>query len=121
MSWDDFTLFLTSDLLAREGELLDDLPFINRHEVVKHIIGERIIARFNRISEPLVEIANPQLFAETALCLNLAMVLRENSTRRDDIFAVRAEFYQRRFEEELERAFAAVKFDEAESGVELVR
>ena len=121
MSWLDITLFATSDLHSREGELLDGLPFVNRHDVVKHIIEERIKARFNQIAEPLDEMMNPQVFAESAICLNLAMVLRENSARRDDIFAIRAEFYQRRFEEELERAFASIEFSETQSGVELVR
>ena len=121
MLWENTIFFTTSDLLAREAELLDGVQFVNRHDIVKHIIEERIKSRLSHIVEPLDEISEPAVFKESALCLNLAIVLRENSTRKDDIFAVRAEFYQRRFEEEIERAFASIKLETEESGIEIVR
>ncbi len=121
MSWDDALLFTTADLLAREGKLLENVEFPNRHAVVKEIVGERIKARFPHIDDPLSEIVDPSVFSEAALCLNLAIVLRENSTRKDDLFSVRAEFYQRRFEQELERAFSKVRFSTEETGIEIVR
>ena len=122
MFFSDTTLFTTSDITAREGEILENIPFINRHEVVKHIIEERIKARFPDIADPISEISDPSVFAEAGVCLNLALVLRENSSHKDDIFAVRAELYQRIFEKEILRAFDSLKFDTEENeGVELVR
>ncbi len=122
MSFSDITLYTTSDILVREGEILENVPFINRHDVVKHIIEERIKSRFPDISDPVSEISDPSVFKDAGIFLNLALILRENSSRKDDIFAVRAEFYQRMFEKEILRAFDSLKFDtEKNEGVEIVR
>lgn len=121
MSWNDEKLFATSELLAREGELLEGLPFVNRHEVAKHIIEQRIVKKFSHIDDPLSQIVDPKIFSEAAICLNIALVLRENSSRKDDIFSIRAEFYQRRFEEELMRVFSILRLTSASAGVEILR
>ena len=121
MNWNDTLLFATTEILSREGELLNNISFINRHEVVKHLIEERIKNRFSHLESPLDEISNPTVFKEAAICLNISIILRENSYRRDDIFSIRSEFYQRRFEEEMERAFSILKINDENLGVELVR
>ncbi len=121
MSWDDTILFLTSDIMSREGELLDNLSFVNRHEVVKHIIEERIKAKYPHIANPLDEIIDPVIFGESAICLNLSLVLRENSIRKEDTYAIRAEFYHRRYREEFARAIAAMEFENEDAGIEIIR
>lgn len=121
MPFSDITLFTTSDILAREGEILENVPFINRHEVVKSLITDRIRARFPDIDDAEEYIENPEIFSECAICLNLSLVLRENSTRKDDIYGVRAEFYQRRFEEEFLRAMNVIVIDDSSGDVEILR
>ncbi|MCD6594240.1 hypothetical protein J7L68_01005 [bacterium] len=121
MSFADITLFTTSDILSREGEILENVPFVNRHEVVKSLITDRIHARFPDIDEPEDYIENPEIFCEPAICLNLSLVLRENSTHRDDIYAIRSEFYQRRFEEEIDKALTSIIIEDYSIGVELLR
>ena len=121
MPFSDTTLFTTSDILAREGEILKDVPFVNRHEIVKSLISDRIRARFPDIDDAEDYIENPEIFGECAICLNLALVLRENSTRKDDIYAIRAEFYQRRFEDEFIRAMNVIVIDDSSVDFEILR
>jgi len=122
MSFSDETLFTTSDILAREGEILKNVPFVNKHDLVKYIIEGRITERFSHIDDPIAQIDDSSVFREAAILLNLALVLRENSSRKDDIFAVRAEFYLRQFEREMERAYNKLNFSEIDDdGVEMER
>ncbi|RKZ34052.1 hypothetical protein DRQ33_02980 [bacterium] len=124
MGWMETTLFTTSDILSREGELLKDLPLIDRHDLVLEILGQKIEHRFSHLEQPEEKITNPEIFREAALNLNLAIVLRDNSSRKDDIYAVRAEFYQRRFEQEFQQAIEMVQLDtESQSvgGIEILR
>ena len=121
MSFSETTLFTTSDILARESKILENVPSINRHEIVKSLITDRIHARFPDIDDVEDHIENPEIFSECAICLNLALVLRENSTHKDDIYAVRAEFYQRKFEEEFLGAMNVIVINGSSADVEILR
>ena len=122
MSFSDETLFTTSDILAREGEILKNVPFVNKHDLVKYIIEGRIIEKFSHIDDPISQIDDASVFREAAIFLNLALVLRENSSAKDDIFSIRAEFYLRQFEREMERAYNKLNFSEIDDdGVEMER
>jgi len=121
MSLYDAVFFTPSDLFAREGALLEDLPIIDRHDLVIEILADKLSKRFPEIDDPAAKVKNPKIFREAAINLNLSLVLRENSSYPDDIYAVRAEFYHRRFLDELEQALEVVQFEGEDVGVEFQR
>ena len=122
MSLYDAVFFTHSDLFAREGGLLADLPIIDHHDLVVETLAEKLAQRFPDIEDPAGSLKNPNVFREAAINLNLSLVFRENSSHPEDIYAVRAEFYWRRYLEEFEQAVEVAQFEgEEDVGVELQR
>ncbi len=120
MNWDEITLYSPDDLLTYDKELLMQIGDYYRHEEVKNIIAERITYRFSHLDDPLSLIDDVSLLKNSGVLLNLALVMRENSTRRGDIFYLKAIYYETKFERELQRALSVIA-EKISKGPELVR
>ena len=120
MNWDEITLYSPDNLLPYDKELLMQIGDYYRHEEVKNIIAERITYRFSHLDDPLSLIYDVSLLKNSGVLLNLALVMRENSTRRGDIFYLKAIYYETKFERELQRALSVIA-EKISKGPEIVR